>query len=110
MPGISRRATISRMPRCMLFLSVLVFLGLCSAILGSSPRVILEVINRHFTVGRKIPSVYLRVFSDGTAECHTVRYTGNESEIVKKGKLTSEELGRLESLLNVPEMLNVRKR
>jgi hypothetical protein len=111
MPGISHRSIIpSRTGVCKLFLSVWLFLGLCAAILGSSPRIILEVINSHFTVGRRIPSVYLRVFFDGTVECHTIKYVGDEKEIVKKGKLTPEEFGRLESLLNAPEMLNVRKR
>ena len=98
----------SRIGACMLF--VLIFLGLGSATSEPSPRVILEVINRHFTMGRKIPSVYLRVFSDGTAECHTLRYTGDEAETVKKEKLTQEELGRLKTLIDPPELLNVKKR
>jgi hypothetical protein len=46
-------------------------------------KVILEVMNYHFTVGKKIPSVYLRVFSDGTAECHTEKYMGLETDVVK---------------------------
>jgi hypothetical protein len=111
MPGVSQCATItSRIGACVLFLLVLIFLGLGNAKSESSPRVILEVINRHFTMGHKIPSVYLRLFSDGTAECHTVRYTGDEAEIVKKEKLSQAELGRLESLIDTPELLNVKKR
>jgi hypothetical protein len=111
MPGVSQCATItSRIGACALFLLVLIFLGLGNAKSESSPRVILEVIDRHFTMGRKIPSVYLRVFSDGTAECHTVRYTGDEAEIVKKEKLSQVELGRLKSLIDTPELLNVKKR
>jgi hypothetical protein len=108
MLGASNCATItSRIVACTLFLF---FLGLCSAKSESAPQVIFEVINKHFTMGRKIPSVYLRVFSDGTAECHTVRYAGGEAETVKKGKLTQEELGRLETLIDSPELLNVKKR
>jgi hypothetical protein len=110
-PGASRSLTFaSRIGACTLFLSVSLFLCLSSAKPGSSPRVILEVINKHFTVGRKIPSVYLRVFSDGTAECHTVRYTGDEVGTVKKEKLSQEELGKLEALINGPELMNVKKR
>jgi hypothetical protein len=111
MPGVSRCVTITpRIGACTLFLSVLIFLGLSSAKSDSSPRIILEVINRHFTMGRKIPSVYLRVFSDGTAECHTVKYAGDEAEIVKKEKLTQEELRGLKTLIDTPGLLNVKKR
>jgi hypothetical protein len=38
--------------------------------------------NRHFTVGKKIPSLYLRVFSDGTAECHTEKFW-EEADVTK---------------------------
>jgi hypothetical protein len=111
MSGVSWCVTItSRIGACAFFLSVLIFLGLGGARSESSPRVILEVINRHFTMGRKIPSVYLRVLSDGTAECHTVRYTRDEAEIVKKEKLSQEELERLKALIGTPRLLNVKKR
>jgi hypothetical protein len=111
MSGVSKRAIITfRIGTCTLFLFVAIFLGLSSAKSGSSPRIILEVINKHFTMGHKIPSVYLRVYSDGTAECHTVRFTGDEAENVKKEKLGPEELGQLGALLETPELLNVKKR
>jgi len=111
MPGVSRCVAITfRIGACAFFLSVLIFLGFVITKSETPPRVILEVINRHFTMGRKIPSVYLRVFSDGTAECRTVRYTGDEAEIVKKEKLSQEELERLESLIDNPGLLNVKKR
>jgi hypothetical protein len=111
MLGVSRYAKVfSRIGACVLFSSVSVLVGLSGARSGPSPRVILEVINKHFTMGRKISSLYLRVFSDGTAECHTGRYTGNEPETIKKKKLTDEELGKLEALINGPELMNVNKR
>ncbi len=111
MPSVSRCVTITcRIGAGTLFLFVLIFLGLDSAKSETSPRVILEVINKHFTMGRKIPSVYLRVFSDGTAECHTVRYTGDEAETIKKEKLSQEELGKLEALMDTPGLLNIKKR
>jgi hypothetical protein len=111
MPGVSQGVTItSRRSMQALSLSVSLFLGLCSAGSESSPRLILEVINRHFTVGRKIPSMYLRVYSDGTAECHTIRYIGDEVEIVKRKKLMAEEIVRLEALTDAPELLSVKKK
>ncbi len=111
MRGISLRSTITpRISISVVFLSVSVLLGFCCTQSSSSPGVILEVINRHFTVGLKIPSLYLRVLSDGTAECHKLKYSGNEAEIVKKSKLAPDELGRLEALLGSADMLNVKKR
>jgi hypothetical protein len=76
---------------------------------GPSSRVNLEVINRHFTVGKKIRSVYLRVFSDGTAECHTEKYW-EEPDIVKRKVLASEDFERLEALLEQPELLDAKRR
>ena len=72
---------------------------------GPEPRqkTILEVINRHFALGRKIPSVYLRVFSNGTAECDTEKYT-------KKKVLSSEEFEELKAIIDEPELLDVKKR
>jgi hypothetical protein len=77
---------------------------------GSAAQVILEVKNKHFTVGRKIPSVYLRVFSDRSVECHSLKYTGDEVDIVKKKTLTPDEFERVRALVDQPELLNVRKR
>ena len=76
---------------------------------GPSSKVILEVINRHFTVGKKIRSVYLRVSSDGTAECHTEKYW-DEPDIVKTKVLAREDLERLRVLLEQPELLSVKHR
>ena len=101
---------VSRVGACLLYLSVSVFLGVRSAKSEPSARVILEVINKHFTMGHKIPSVYLRVFSDGTTECHTIKYTGSEVDIVKRQKLAQEELEKLEALIQTPQLLNVKKR
>ena len=76
---------------------------------GPSSKVILEVINRHFTVGKKIPSVYLRVFSDGFAECHTEKYW-DEPDTVKKKALSHEDFEQLKALLGQPELLSVNPR
>jgi hypothetical protein len=74
-----------------------------------SPRLVLEVINRHFTVGRHIPSVYLRVYSDGKVECHTEKYW-DEADIVKHKTLGPEELQRLQAVVDSPELLHVNEK
>ncbi len=75
----------------------------------ASTTVVLEVINRHFTVGKKIPSVYLRVLSDGTAECHTLRYW-KEPDVVKSRKLPPRNFEDLKMLLANPEFPNLKSR
>ena len=76
---------------------------------GPEPRqkTILEVINRHFALGRKIPSVYLRVFSNGTAECDTEKYTKDETNVTKKKVLSSEEFEELKAIIDEPELLEI---
>ena len=76
---------------------------------SSSAKSILEVINRHFTVGRKIRSVYLRIYSDGMAECHTEKYW-DEPDIVKHKTLDPGELQRLQAVLDNPELLHANKK
>jgi hypothetical protein len=67
---------------------------------ASTVKVILEVVNTHFTVGRKIPSIYLRLFSDGIAECHAVRFSGQEQDSIKKGYLPPKEFDKIKAALN----------
>jgi hypothetical protein len=81
-----------------------------SAVSGSPATPILVVINRHFTVGRKIPSIYLKVLSDRAAECHTLAYSGREREVAKKKTLAPDEFERLTAVLDAPELLNVESR
>jgi hypothetical protein len=76
---------------------------------GPSSKVILEVVNRHFTVGKKIPSIYLRVSSDGTAECHTEKYW-DEPDIVKTKVLGRDDLEWLKVLLEQSELLGIKHR
>jgi hypothetical protein len=76
----------------------------------SPARMILEVINRHFTVGQKIPSVYLRVLSDRTATCHLLNSTGKDTGIVKEKTLTPEEFERLKAQLDRPDLRKVKRR
>jgi len=67
------------------------------------------VINKHFTVGKKIPSVYLIVFSDGTAVCHTEKFW-DEADVTKTKALSAEELGKLKAVISEPKLLDVKKR
>jgi len=85
--------TMKFLPRALLALLVsgaAVSLGISGAKSGSSSKLILEVVNRHFTMGRKIRSMYLRVYSDGTAECHTVKYTGHSQTESTRSRGTSK--------------------
>jgi|SRR5690242_2709215 hypothetical protein len=111
------RWTMKFLPRALLALlvsSAAVSLGVSGAKSGSSSKLILEVVNKHFTMGRKIRSVYLRVYADGTAECHTVKYTGHETDdgpdIAKQKTLAPGELQSLEAALNSPELLQVQRK
>lgn len=74
-----------------------------------SRKVLLEVINKHFTVGRHIPSVYLRVYSDGNVECHTEKYW-HEADIVKRKTLGPEELQSLQAVVDNPELIHANKK
>ncbi len=94
-------------------LSLFVAVGSLHYRLGSaeaaSPKVILDVTNLHFTVGKKIPSVYLRVYADGTAECHTEKYW-DEADVVTRKALPPDDFKRLKELLDEPSLLTVPRR
>ena len=109
MKGAPRFSAVPVMGACILF-STSIFLSQLATKSEAPPQIILEVINTHFTVGLQIPSVYLRVFSDGTAECHTVQYTGHEAHVVKREMLTPDELSKLKAVLENQELPNVQKR
>ena len=64
------------------------------------PRVLLQVVNRHFTVGKKIPSTYLKVLSDGTVQCEAI--DNREVGAVRKAQLSPSELAQITSVLNEP--------
>jgi|HubBroStandDraft_1064217.scaffolds.fasta_scaffold00024_79 hypothetical protein len=76
---------------------------------GSLP-VILEVMNYHFTMGHKIPSVFLRVLSDGSVECRSLRTTGPEASVVKKKVLAPEEVKEVKAVIEQPELRDVKSR
>jgi len=65
-------------------------------------RVLLQVVNRHFTVGKRISSTYLKVLSDGTIECHAI--DKHDADAAKKTQIGTSELVRVTSLLNDPSV------
>ena len=70
--------------------------------LSEPPRVLLQVVNRHFTVGKRIPSDYLKVFSDGTVECQEI--DNQYLDAVKKTQIGPNELVQVTSVLNDPTL------
>jgi len=106
--GSILRRTVFPWTLVALLLSAGVALAAWSLRADPSPKLILEVINRHFTVGRKIRSVYLRVYSNGMAECHTEKYW-DEADVVKRKMLGPGELQRLRAVLDNPELSHVSK-
>lgn len=92
MSGIAaQRSTIIRQNTLVLVAVGATVFTACFAKSRARPELILEVINKHFTVGRKIPSVYLRVYANGVVECHSVKYW-DEVDSVKKATLNTHEL------------------
>ena len=71
---------------------------------SSDSKVILEIVNRHFTVGKRIPSLYLRLFSDGTVECSTIKFAEHDVATTKKERLKPDELAQVTSILNDPSL------
>src|SRR5208282_3302920 len=78
---------------------------------ASKASVVLEVINTHFTVGRQYKSVFLRVFSDRTAECHHLRYgMEGEKDDEKIKTLTTVEYENLRRDLDNADLLKVKEK
>jgi hypothetical protein len=75
----------------------------------SNAKVILEVVNNYFTMGKIIPSLYLRLFSDGAAECHAEKFSGQEDS-VKNQYLPAKEFSEIRAVLNQPGLRDVRGR
>lgn len=70
--------------------------------LSETPRVLLQVVNRHFTVGKRIPSNYLKVFSDGTVECQAI--DKHDGDAVRKTQISPNEVAQFTSVLNDPSL------
>lgn len=72
-------------------------------------RLVLEVIDRRFAFGQTSRSVYLRVYSDGFAECHRMEYWDKREKATKKEMLGSTELQSLQAVLYNPELFGMEK-
>lgn len=92
-----------------MFICALIALGTVSLQAGQSNKLLLVVVNRHFTVGKRIPSLYLRVYSNGRTECHTEK-SWDEPDIEKHKILSASELQRLQHVLDDPGLPEVEKR
>ena len=70
--------------------------------------VILEVIETNSTLASEDAYLYLRVFSDGTAECHSV-VNGEKKEIRSfKKTLTQDEFTQVKSVVGNPKLARVK--
>jgi hypothetical protein len=77
---------------------------------GRTREIVLEVMNEHFTRGTTILSLYLRVFSDGTAECHTEKFSGEEKDVTKRKVLGTKEFEKLKAVINEPNFPDIKNR
>src|SRR5215472_3315933 len=71
-----------------------------STTLSEPPRVLLQVVNRHVTVGNKIPSTYLKVLSDGTVQCEAIDNRGLGA--VRKAQLSPSQLRKSHPFSMIP--------
>jgi hypothetical protein len=71
-----------------------------------STGVVLEVIATHTTVENENTYVYLRVFSDKTAECQSSKHSNVEKQELPtiKRKLTRDEFIRIKSVVSDPKL------
>ena len=61
-------------------------------------------------MGTNIQSVYLRLFSDGTAECHAVKFRRDDEDAVKEKHLQPQEFAEAKALLGQPGLRQVKGR
>jgi hypothetical protein len=77
---------------------------------SSSAQVVLDVINQHVTGGYKVPSLYLRVFSNRSVECHAVRFMERDADATKKKTLTAKQFEQIKKILDQTALLNSKRR
>ena len=73
---------------------------------------ILEIIATHATMASEVRYVYLRVFSDGTAEYQSSKHSDavkNEVPVIKK-TLTPDEFKKIRSVLSEPKLATLKPR
>lgn len=54
--------------------------------------------------------MYLRLLSDGTAECHAIKFSGNEKDEVKVKHLPPKEFAEAQTVLSQPGLRDVNGR
>jgi len=107
--GFAMRSFLQPM---LVVMTVLVFLAPPYRLAQSSKvsaDIILEVIATHTTMKSEDTYVYLRVFSDRTAECEFSRLSNTENKehpAVTK-TLTQNEFNRIESVMSDPKLANL---
>jgi len=69
----------------------------------SQKSLLLEVILRTYDVSRTETLVYLRVFSDGSAEAHPMREVDFRTLALKRAQISSSDLATLRALLSSPK-------
>jgi hypothetical protein len=71
---------------------------------------VLEVIATHTTMASEDGCMYLRVFSDGSAECQPSKHSDSEKKelLVIKKTLTQDEFIRIRSVVSEPTLATVK--
>jgi hypothetical protein len=71
---------------------------------SDSPKTLLQVTNEHITVGKRLPSTYLNLLSDGSIECGAIdRNAGG----IKKTQVSPVELSQMISALNSEQLIHL---
>jgi hypothetical protein len=99
------------MHRCSWFLAILLTALGCQPVSLETPptpkpqrKVLLEVIQHTSSITKSERLVYLRVFFDGTAECHPERNVDYSNLTLVGKRIAAHELESLEELLNSTEV------
>src|SRR5689334_13618061 len=92
----------SRMKRfCWLFAVILVIIVSVPAVSQDSGKSqILEVVVTTYDVSRTETLIYLRVFSDGSAEAHPTRKVDFRNLALKQAQIPSSEMAKLREFLS----------
>jgi hypothetical protein len=76
----------------------------------SSTPALLEVTNTHFTRGREVPSVFLKITADGVVYCEEVKFSGKEGGKFKRKKLTAREFDEVKAAVNQSQVVEAEGR
>jgi len=82
----------------------------CSSLTGTQEvknNLLLEVIQTTYDVTRKETLIYLRVYTDGTAEAHPMRDVDFRTLALKKIQIAPSEFANLRDFLRSPKVQNL---